>query len=94
MDAHHTVTQYLRNLRNEELVELGLELGLHYPRLKNMAAPAAAELVAVWLHKKDDVLATSGVPSWTSLVTKLQDISPVLAVRIRKGLQQETRECC
>ena len=74
MADHRAVTRHLRDLTNPELIDLGAELGLHYPSMRNMQSPIVGELVAAWLNGKDNVLRTSGPPSWASLIRALISI--------------------
>ena len=81
---HYTVSKHLEPLLNQDLISLGLALGLHYPHLCNMSRPLLNELVAAWLNGEDSVLLTTGDPSWASLVKALRDIDqPGIADKVR-----------
>ena len=85
MADHYVVTRHLRDLSNEELMDLGGALGLRYSNLRNMK-PLLNEMVAAWLMRKDNVLSATGDPSWTSLIQALQDINqPGIAEDCIKG---------
>ena len=48
MADHCFVTRHLRDLSNEELMDLGGALGLRYSNLRRMS-PLLEEMVAAWL---------------------------------------------
>ena len=86
MSDHRAVTKHLEDLGHEELIVLGTELGLKYPRLRRMTS-LMGELVAAWLNGQDDVLKASGPPSWASLIKALGNIGQHgIAQRIDKGM--------
>ena len=58
----------------QELVNVGLRLGLRYPTLKKMSSEFLLnDMVHAWLMKDDDVTEGSGEPSWKSLSKTLED---------------------
>ena len=71
MADHHDVCQELKGLSQEELINLGDELGHSYLRLKEMT-PLPEEMVAAWLSKEDNVLKRTGQPTWRSLADALK----------------------
>lgn len=73
MKDYSSVIRFLDDLTNEELIRLGTELGLLYSHLKRMN-PVLDTMVADWLNTKDNILSTSGRPSWASLITALKNI--------------------
>ena len=86
MADHYSITRYLRDLSNEELMDLGGALGLRYSHLRNMSRPLLNELVAAWLNREDDVLSATGDPSWARLIQALTDINqPGIAKDISEG---------
>ena len=86
MADHFAVSEYLRPLLNEDLIRLGLALGLYYPHLHNMTRSLLNEMVAAWLNREDNVLSATGDPSWASLIQALRDIDqPGIAQRIEEG---------
>ena len=76
MADHKAVSQCLDDLTNEDLIVLGTELGLKYPRLKRMRF-LLGDMVAAWLNREDYVLASSGPPSWASLMAALRNIGMI-----------------
>ena len=87
MADHYSVTKHLKDLSNEELMDLGGALGLHYSSLRSMSQPLLNEMVAAWLNGKDNVLSsTYSDRSWSSLSQALQDINqPGIAQKIVEG---------
>ena len=73
MDDHHKVIRFLRNLNNNQLITLGGQLGLHHPSLTRMQ-DLPGDMAAAWLRAEDNVLLTSGTPSWTSLIVSLEAV--------------------
>ena len=73
MVDHHDICQELNNLSQKEVICLGGELGLLYPKLKEMT-PLPEEMVAAWLSKEDNVLKRTGQPTWRSLADALKRI--------------------
>ena len=79
------VTELLKIMTKNEMIQLGTALGLSYIRLQKMSI-YPEEMVAAWLRQDYQVLKTSGPPSWTSLVTALKRINQSgIAEIIRKG---------
>lgn len=60
------ITQYLNDLSNEQLINLGGALGLHFPTLQRMS-DLPNDMVAAWLLRQEDVLKTSGEPTYERL---------------------------
>ena len=73
IDDHFTVTKYLDDLANKQIIRLGTALGLLYPKLKNMDN-LPDDMVYAWLLKEDKVLQI-GAPTWANLVKALKEIS-------------------
>ena len=65
------VCHEINNLSQKELISLGGELGLSYPRLNQMTS-LPEEIVAAWFSKKDNVLKRTGQPTWRSLADALK----------------------
>ena len=85
-EDYFEVCKSLKVLKNEELIELGTALGLDYTNLKRMK-DLPGDMVHAWLNGMDYVLKKSGLPSWTSLVLALENISQGrVAFTIRKGI--------
>ena len=86
MKQHRDINRYLNDLDNEQIVQLGLALGLNYTKLKKMRM-LPADMVAAWLRKEDDVLHV-GEPAWKVLCEALKDIGQTgLAIMIQKERQ-------
>ena len=71
---HFEICRYLKDLDDDDLIELGTALGLLFPNLKKMKK-LPQDMVQAWINKKDNVLKVSGVPSWNSLITALEKIN-------------------
>ena len=79
---HASIAMYVRELRNEELFDLGVTLGLRYTHMTRMAFPEN-DIITAWLREDDDV---QGPPTWASLVKALEENGHQgLAQRIRQG---------
>ena len=79
------VTQYLGTLLPEDLIRLGLALGLQYNNLK-MMNPLREDMVSAWLNQQDNVMKKSGKPTWESLMRALRTIGHEgLAQKIAQG---------
>lgn len=61
-------------LQNFEIVRLGQALGLRRSKLKRMSI-LPDDMVDAWLNREDNVLETSGPPTWQSLCQALRAIS-------------------
>ena len=72
MGDHYSVRQYLSNLTDRNLVELGGALGLSYPKLCRME-PLLDEMVRAWLNEQDEV-SEKGAPTWSRLVIALREV--------------------
>ena len=82
---HFKVTQVLKALDNVHLIRLGTALGLKYPRLRRMQT-LPDDLIFAWLNMEDEVMDTSGIPTWSSLVKALEDTDQNdVASRIKEG---------
>ena len=70
------ITKYFRGLVEKAAVcNLGLELGIHYNRLKTMmdSPMFLQDVLAAWLKQVDQVQ-QRGAPTWKRLVTSLRRI--------------------
>ena len=67
------VTDYLLELEQSHIYNLGLVLGLDQPHVKSMESSRTFQddMIAAWLRKEDQVI-RRGVPTWNTLVTALQ----------------------
>lgn len=63
---HGQIANFLADLSNDEVIEVGVRLGLNYTRLKDASNPRH-DMVSAWLRKDDSVLMYSGHPTWESL---------------------------
>lgn len=79
---HGRVYEYIKKMKDDEIRMLGRELGLEYATLTSLHHPQS-QVIAAWLRVEDNVLTTSGPPSWKSLVKALQNVwRPDIADRI------------
>ena len=85
MDDHYKIITFLRDLNNNQLITLGGQLGLHHPSLTRMQ-DLPGDMAAAWLREEDNVLLTSGTPSWTSLIVSLETVGQRgIAYKIKQG---------
>ena len=67
------ITQHLVQLNYQELIILGVRLGLSYARLRRMGLNSLLnDMVHSWLRMDDDVLSVAGEPSWETLRAALE----------------------
>ena len=75
------VSKFLEDLDSEEVIRLGVSLGLSFSKLKRMTM-FPEDAIAAWLRGDDDVRKTS----WASLAQALSDKKHTnIAGRIREG---------
>ena len=75
------------DLDNEQIVQVGLALGMNYAKLKRMRS-LPGDMVAAWLRREDDVVEVSGVPTWKVLSEALKDTGQTgLAKKIQQKHQ-------
>ena len=87
MQHHYEISRYLMDLDNQQIVQLGLALGMNYAKLKQMRS-LPGDMVAAWLRREDDVLGVSGVPTWKVLSEALKDVGQTgLATKIKQQHQ-------
>ena len=83
MKDHYDISHCLNDLDNQQLVQVGLALGMNYAKLKRMQG-LPGDMVAAWLRREDDVLGVSGVPTWKALSEALKDVGQTgLAIKIQ-----------
>ena len=86
----HSIDKYLHDIPSNDLVRLGLELGLKYDRLKRLESVQSGnfclDLISSWLREVDDVSERSGKPSWESLANALEEIG-------QNGIAKKVRDC-
>ena len=88
MRDHYEISSYLFDLDNEQIVQVGLALGMNYAKLKRMRS-LPGDMVAAWLRREDDVLEVSGVPTWKVLSGALKDTGQTgLAMKIQQKHQR------
>lgn len=79
---HLKINQYLKFMEDKDIILLGQALGLERSKLKKMKDLPGA-MIDAWLNQEDDVLATSGPPTWDSLSKALREIDQIgIAARI------------
>ena len=71
-------------MSNDQLRRLGGALGLHFPTLGRMN-DLPDDMVAAWLLRQEDVLKTSGEPTYKRLVIALEKVG-------QNGLAKDVRE--
>ena len=64
------VSKYLKQFSNDELINVGVQLGLSYSTLNRMSSGSLLNgMVHAWLRADDDV----GEPSWEALCAALTE---------------------
>ena len=84
MRHHFEICSYLKDLDDQQIVQVGLALGMNYAKLKRMRS-LPGDMVAAWLRREDDVLEVSGAPTWKVLSEALKDVGQTgLAMKIQQ----------
>ena len=84
MKHHYEISRYLMDLDDQQIVQVGLALGMNYAKLKRMRS-LPGDMVAAWLRREDDVLEVSGAPTWKVLSEALKDVGQTgLAMKIQQ----------
>ena len=87
MKYHYEISRYLMDLDNQQIVQVGLALGMNYAKLKKMRS-LPDDMVAAWLRREDDVLEVSGVPTWKGLTGALKDVGQNgIAIKVQQEHQ-------
>ena len=77
----------LNDLDNQQIIQVGLALGMNYAKLRRMSS-LPGDMVAAWLRREDDVLGVSGAPTWKTLSEALKDVGQNgLATKIQQQHQ-------
>ena len=71
---HLKIHRLLRTLEESDIVLLGQALGLLRSKLKRLKK-CPDEMIDAWLRQEDDVLESSGPPTWESLCKALREIN-------------------
>ncbi len=74
MSDQHTIQQLLRNnLQRQEVIDVGVSLGLNKVKLSNFEGEKVlGEMITMWLRKDNKVEERSGQPTIKSLVNALE----------------------
>ena len=69
----HQLSIYLHQVPNEDLIRLGLALGLNYDKLKRLEGRGnfLLDMLSMWLRGEDNVTKV-GPPTWKTLVKALR----------------------
>ena len=90
---HFDIQRYLKDMDTEQLRQLGLALGLHYPTLKKMDS-MPDDLIHAWLLCRESVMSRSGEPTYNSLAKMLDEIGQCgLAQDVRKQKYANLKKC-
>ena len=70
----HQLSIYLHQVPNEDLIRLGLALGLNYDKLKRLEGRGTflLDMLSMWLRGEDNVTKV-GPPTWKTLVKALRE---------------------
>ena len=92
MRDHYRLSSVLMDLDNQQIIQVGLALGMNYAKLRRMSS-LPGDMVAAWLRREDDVLEVSGAPTWKTLSEALKDTGQTgLALKIRQQYQSSPKE--
>ena len=92
MRDHYRVCSVLMDLDNQQIIQVGLALGMNYAKLRRMSS-LPGDMVAAWLRREDDVLEVSGAPTWKTLSEALKDVGQTgLALKIQQHHQSGPKE--
>ena len=84
MRHHYEISRHLKELDNDQIIEVGTALGMNHSKLKRMHS-LPGDMVAAWLRKEDDVLEN---PTWKVLSEALKDTGQTgLAKKIQQKYQ-------
>ena len=84
MRHHYEISNYLKDLDDQQIVQVGLALGMNYAKLKRMRS-LPGDMVVAWLRREDDVLEVSGAPTWKVLSEALKDVGQTgLALKVQQ----------
>ena len=87
------ILPYVKNIGDEDLRRLGLALGLYLPTLKRMRN-LPEDLTGAWLNREENVLKTSGEPTYERLAVAMEEIGQTgmaLDVRDQKHAKQKKK---
>ena len=87
MKHHSQISRHLKELDNDQIVDVGSTLGINYVKVTRMRS-LPGDMVAAWLRREDDVLEISGDPTWKALTEALKDNGQTgLAMKIQQKYQ-------
>ena len=69
----HTICQCLKDVDKDDIIEVGLSLGLYYPRLNGMLR-SPHDMISAWLQQKDNVIGKTGEPTAQKLIQALKEV--------------------
>ena len=86
---------YIKDLEVGQIINLGVSLGLSDKTVTSAKSKdIPSRMVTAWLSRKDNVMETSGNPSWKSLKDALLKIEVIdVANMIMKGRYDIVFEC-
>lgn len=70
MSHLYIIKECLKDLSRDQIIEVGLALGLLYPNLTKMSI-LPLDMIYAWLQRSDNVLKMSGEPTVESLLKAL-----------------------
>ena len=70
---HSTIVSYLAGLTKQNIVDVGVQLGLDFTKLTDLnGSEIKNEMIRMWLNQQDYVSQKSGIPTWRSLIMALE----------------------
>ena len=67
---------YLKTLQKQDVINVGISLGLDYGKLSDVSADKIhLTMINSWLNKQDYVMETTGTPTLRNLINALKDNS-------------------
>ena len=93
MKHHFRISRHLKELENDQIIDVGTALGINHAKLKRMRS-LPGDMVAAWLRREDDVIEFSGNPTWKALTRALSDNGQTgLATKIQQQYQPGIHAC-
>ena len=66
------VKTYLKTLQKQDVIDVGISLGLDYNKLSDAGADKNS-MISSWLNRQDYVMETTGIPTLRNLISALRE---------------------
>ena len=68
------IKKYLKNLQKQDVINVGVSLGLDYGKLSDISADKIhLAMISSWLNKQDYVIENTGTPTLRTLISALKE---------------------